>query len=60
MAMSTTLLFGRIGALTGSNVAGILLENSCNSLFIISAAFLFICTVLAFFVSTKSSRQDET
>jgi Zn-dependent protease with chaperone function len=58
MAMSTTLLFGRIGALAGSNVAGILLERSCDGMFIIAAIFLFTCAMVSFFVSTKSSRVE--
>lgn len=58
MAISTTLLFGRIGALAGSNVAGVLLESSCDGMFIIAAIFLFACAMISFFVSTKSSQAE--
>lgn len=59
--MSTTLVWGRIGALVGSNIAGILLEHSCNAMFLIGGVILFICMLLSYFVlSSKSSRHVET
>lgn len=60
MAMSKTLVFGRIGALAGSNIAGVLLDNSSDSMYIIAAAALFICAVLSFYVSSNSSSRQES
>lgn len=50
LAMSISLMFGRLGSLIGGNVAGLLLENYCNSSFAISGVSLLLCGVLSFFI----------
>lgn len=36
MAVSISLLFGRLGAVTGSNMTALLIENYCDALFLLS------------------------
>ncbi|CAO1319776.1 unnamed protein product [Diamesa serratosioi] len=50
LALSISLMFGRLGSLIGGNVAGLLLENYCNSSFAISGVSLLLCGVLSFFI----------
>lgn len=40
MAISISLMFGRIGSITGSNTAAFLLENYCMTAFYLSGAIL--------------------
>lgn len=37
MAVSISLLFGRLGAVTGSNLTALLIENHCDSVFLLTA-----------------------
>lgn len=50
LAMSLSLMFGRLGSLVGGNVAGILLENYCSWTFTLSGGVMMICGVLTFFI----------
>lgn len=38
MALAISLMFGRVGAMTGSNVAGPLMYSNCDYMFYIFAA----------------------
>lgn len=40
MAICISLMFGRIGSITGSNTAAFLLENYCKSAFYLSGSIL--------------------
>lgn len=48
LAMSLSLMFGRLGSLVGGNIAGFLLERYCTASFTLSGVVMFICGVLTF------------
>lgn len=48
LAMSLSLMFGRLGSLVGGNIAGYLLERYCATSFTLSGVFMFVCGVLTF------------
>jgi MFS transporter, VNT family, synaptic vesicle glycoprotein 2 len=50
MAISTTLLFGRVGGLLGVNVSSFMVEDFCEMTFGISGGLLILCTVLTLFI----------
>lgn len=50
LAMSLSLMVGRLGSLTGGNVAGYMLEGSCTSLFILSGSAMIVCGLLTFLI----------
>jgi VNT family MFS transporter (synaptic vesicle glycoprotein 2) len=50
LAMSISLMFGRLGALVGVNVAGFLLEEYCGATFTLSGVVLLLSGVLTFFI----------
>ncbi|KAL7026280.1 hypothetical protein ACKWTF_013829 [Chironomus riparius] len=58
MAISTTMLFGRLGGLAGGNVASILLEKSCNWTFGIGGILLVLCGVLVIFIPNIFRRKE--
>lgn len=57
MAISTTMLFGRVGGLVGGNVTSILLEKSCNWTFGISGILLIICGISVIFIPNIFKRK---
>lgn len=50
LALSVSVMFGRLGALTGGNVAGMLLENHCSALYIFSGSILVFTGVITFLI----------
>lgn len=50
LAMSLSLMLGRLGSLTGGNVAGLMLESSCNSMFVLAGCIMVICGLLTFLI----------
>lgn len=50
LAMSLSLMVGRLGSLTGGNVAGFMLEGHCTSLFVVSSASMIACGLLTFLI----------
>ncbi|CRK94623.1 CLUMA_CG008123, isoform A [Clunio marinus] len=50
LAMSLSLMFGRLAALIGGNVAGYLLESFCSEMFVLSGAVLILSGILTFFI----------
>lgn len=50
LAMSLSLMFGRFGSLVGGNVAGYLLEEFCETTFMLSGAVMLACGILTFFI----------
>jgi MFS transporter, VNT family, synaptic vesicle glycoprotein 2 len=50
LAMSLSLMFGRLGSLVGVNVAGYLLEEFCRTTFTLSGALMLTCGILTFFI----------
>lgn len=48
LAMSLSLMFGRLGSLVGGNVAGYLLEEYCETSFTLSGAVMLVCGILTF------------
>lgn len=57
MAISTTMLFGRLGGLAGGNVASFLLEDNCNWTFSISGLLLVFCGGMIFFIPVIMKRK---
>ncbi|EDS32608.1 synaptic vesicle protein [Culex quinquefasciatus] len=50
MAVSISLMFGRIGSVFGTNINGLLLDSHCEATFWIASIILLVCGVLSFFV----------
>lgn len=50
LAMSLSLMMGRLGSLVGGNIAGFLLEANCNFMFVLSGTVLILCGVLTFVI----------
>lgn len=50
LALSVSLMFGRLASLLGGNIAGLLLEKHCTALYTFSGAILFCTGVLTFFI----------
>lgn len=57
LAMSLSLMMGRLGSLVGGNIAGLLLENNCKSMFILSGATMVVCGVLTFLIPNIFKRK---
>lgn len=57
MAISTTMLFGRLGGLAGGNVASYLLEDNCNWTFSAGGLILFFCGAMIFFIPNVFKRK---
>lgn len=57
MAISTTMVFGRLGGLIGGNTSSLLLELSCNSTFIIGGVIIIVCGILTFFIPNIYQRK---
>ena len=51
MAISISLMCGRLGSVVGSNFVGLLLDSYCSATFAFSATLLCLSGVLAFFIS---------
>jgi MFS family permease len=56
MAISTTMLFGRLGGLAGGNVASYLLEDNCNWTFSVGGLLLVVCGCMVFFLPVVIKR----
>lgn len=50
LAMSVSLMFGRLASLVGGNIAGLLLEKHCSALYIVSGMILVFSGILTFFI----------
>lgn len=50
LALSVSIMFGRLASLMGGNIAGFLLERHCSALYIFSGAILLFTGVLIFFI----------
>ncbi|EDS32606.1 synaptic vesicle protein [Culex quinquefasciatus] len=50
MAVSISLMFGRIGSVFGTNMNGLLLDSHCEATFWIASVIMLLCGVLSFFV----------
>jgi MFS transporter, VNT family, synaptic vesicle glycoprotein 2 len=50
MAINITMMFGRIGSVIGTNIVGITLDKFCGETFGVSAAIMFLCGILSFFI----------
>jgi len=50
LAMSLSLMMGRLGSLVGGNIAGHMLENNCSSMFVLSGVVLLIAGSLTFLI----------
>lgn len=50
LALSVSVMFGKLGALAGGNVAGMLLEHHCSALYIFSGAILVFTGVMTFLI----------
>lgn len=48
LAMSLSLMFGRLGSLVGGNIAGYLLEEYCETSFTLSGVAMLTCGILIF------------
>jgi MFS family permease len=57
LAMSLTLMFGRLGSLVGGNIVGYFLERFCILTFTMSGAVLLICGILMFFIPNIVKRK---
>lgn len=40
MAVSISMMFGRLGSIVGSNLVGVLLENNCSATFLMYSGFI--------------------
>uniref|UniRef100_A0A1Q3FNK2 Putative synaptic vesicle transporter svop n=2 Tax=Culex tarsalis TaxID=7177 RepID=A0A1Q3FNK2_CULTA len=50
MAVSISLMFGRIGSVFGTNMNGLLLDSHCEVTFWIASIILLVCGVMSFFI----------
>lgn len=57
MAINIGLMFGRIGAVFGSNYIGSLLRNNCNISFYVSGISLIVSAFLALLISKPKKNQ---
>ncbi|XP_055298707.1 synaptic vesicle glycoprotein 2B-like [Sitodiplosis mosellana] len=56
MAISISLMFGRLGSIAGSNTAAILLDDHCEAAFYLSGLLTIAMGVLAFFIPNIHKR----
>ncbi|XP_037050123.1 synaptic vesicle glycoprotein 2B-like [Bradysia coprophila] len=54
MALCLVMMFGRIGAVVGSNFVGALLDGECSAIFTINASLLLVATIICFIVMRKT------
>lgn len=62
MALSISLMFGRLGGVAGSNSVALLLDNYCKLTFYLSGSVLLVIAVLSFFIPNihkKVSNSDQ-
>ncbi|KAG5667892.1 hypothetical protein PVAND_015858 [Polypedilum vanderplanki] len=57
LAMSISLMFGRLGSLVGGNIAGFLLEEYCGATFTLSGVVLLAGGLLTFFIPNIMKRK---
>ncbi|XP_031639091.1 synaptic vesicle glycoprotein 2B-like [Contarinia nasturtii] len=50
MAICISLMFGRLGSVFGANIAALLLENHCETVFYLSGSSVIVMGVLTFFI----------
>ncbi|XP_075987721.1 putative transporter SVOPL [Anticarsia gemmatalis] len=55
MAVSLSMMLGRTGSIIGTNVAGLLINNACETMFYLFGGLLLLCGVLVFLLP-KSRR----
>lgn len=56
MAVCISLMFGRLGSVTGANMLGLLLDSQCQLTFGIAGTLMFVCGVTAFFIPNIRQR----
>lgn len=54
MAISLSLMCGRLGSIFGSNIVGVFLDNHCESTFLLSGGSLLLGCILVFFIPNIS------
>lgn len=57
LAMSLSLMMGRLGSLVGGNIAGLLLESNCTSMFVMSGVVLVLAGFLTFLIPNIMKRK---
>ncbi|CAG9805510.1 unnamed protein product [Chironomus riparius] len=57
MAVSLSLMCGRLGSVFGSNVVGLMLDKYCEYAFLYSGTTLIICCCLIFYIPNISKRR---
>lgn len=57
LAMSVSLMFGRLASLVGGNIAGLLLEKHCSAVFIVSGTIVICSGILTFFIPNIRKRK---
>ena len=59
MAVSLSLMCGRLGSVFGSNVVGLMLDKYCEYAFLYSGTTLIICCCLIFYIPNISKRRGK-
>ncbi|CAB3245244.1 unnamed protein product [Arctia plantaginis] len=60
MAVSLSMMLGRVGSIFGSNVAGLMINNYCEIMFYSFGGLLLFCGTLAFILpNSRKSRTDQ-
>lgn len=59
MAISLSLMCGRLGSIFGSNIVGIFLDNYCESTFLFAGGALILGCILVFFIPNISYRETK-
>jgi predicted MFS family arabinose efflux permease len=59
MAISLSLMCGRVGSIFGSNIVGLFLDDYCESTFIFSGVTLLLSCILVFFIPNISYRETK-
>lgn len=59
MAISLSLMCGRLGSIFGSNIVGLFLDDYCEWTFVISGAALMLSCILVFFIPNISYRETK-
>lgn len=50
LALSVSVMFGRLGSLVGGNVSGLMLEQHCSTTFILGGTILIVTGILTFMI----------
>jgi MFS transporter, VNT family, synaptic vesicle glycoprotein 2 len=56
MAVSLSMMFGRVGSVVGSVVIGFLIKNHCDFTFVIPTVLMVLSGILAFTIPNISER----